>query len=132
MKLDVKRKLFAGMIASLIFTFWFIQVQFNIEGFVLVYSLTSAIVLTYGLAISLLSDWLSRQITSNHWGQFVISALLHCAGGLILWYFGAIAAVVFFCIDRLAMRINIRWIHVYVLLGLSAVVWIYDLFKYYI
>lgn len=127
-----RQKILAGMISSTLVVLWFMGEHPTWDDFCVGYTVTSAIVLTYGLFASFASDWLSGLLTKNRLGKHIISGFLHCAAGMLLWFLGAIAAVTFFIIDRILMFIPLKWLYLIILGVPSVAIWIYTIFKFYI
>lgn len=123
-----KQKLMAGMITSALFALWWMGERTTLTDFVIGYTFTSMIVLTYGLFASFASDWLSGLLTKNRIAQHLISGLFHCIAGILLWWLGMIAAATFFIIDRMMMCFPLKWVYVIVLLIPSIGIWIYSFF----
>ncbi|MEA1854667.1 hypothetical protein U9M49_16245 [Cytobacillus sp. OWB-43] len=100
-----RRKLIAASITSVLYPLTlnphFIELEFL--GLVMMYSLP--VIYIYGIATSLVSDWLASLLAKKK-NKIVIflTFLFHTIFGLVLLHISLIAAWLFFVIDRLLKR----------------------------
>lgn len=127
-----RQKAMVAMISSILFVLLLMGESDGRDDFFVGYTVTLTIMMTYGLFASFVSDWLSDLLVKNRFGKHIISGFFHCAAGMILWFFGAVAATIFFFVDRVLMWIPMKWTYVMILGIPSIVVWTYTIFKYYI
>ena len=104
------RKIVTAIVSSflLAFTFsWYDGFSFNL--FWSLFYLNLMIVGTYGITASLISDWLSKLSFTSRVAQEIFSFLLHCAAGSVFQIVSLVSAISFFIVDRLLMKIKIKW-----------------------
>ena len=106
----IKRKLLTAVISSLLFSLIF--TFFDLSSFLEFFYLSFMLIVTYGLLTSLFSDWVIKKLAvpgSSPRTNEILAFCLHCFFGLIFLVFSLLAAVLFFIVDRLLMKVNIRW-----------------------
>lgn len=122
----LKRKIVTAVVSSLLFAFIFSVAggfDFSVNGFANMYYLNFMFAVSYGLAASLFSDWISRKISKKTVTREIISLVFHCLFGSILLVMSLVSAISFFTVDRLLTRVKIGWATV--IIALAAVVLVF-------
>lgn len=122
----LKRKIVTALVSSLLFAFIFSVAggfDFSVNGFANMYYLNFMFAISYGLAASLFSDWISRKISKKTVTREIISLVFHCLFGSILLVMSLVSAISFFTVDRLLTRVKIGWATV--IIALAAVVLVF-------
>lgn len=110
MSITIGRKILAAIISSLLFAFIFsVPGGFEMNAFANLYYLNFMFVVSYGVITSLLSDWISKKVFSSPYSQEISSFLLHCLFGSVFTVLSLASAISFFIIDRLLLKIKIKW-----------------------
>ena len=104
----LKRKILTAMVASFIFALVFMMDGFSMNGFLNLFYINLMISITYGVSTSVFSDWLSKKMTERTYAREIISFLFHCFFGLILLVLGFLSAILFFIVDRLFIKANVK------------------------
>lgn len=124
-----KRKILAAILSSILFALAFSLPEFGFNAeyanfFFNLYYLNLLLVGTYGIVVSLFSDWVSSKLWKKKSGQELTSFLLHCLFGLVFFTLSLVSACAFFIVDRLLKKLNIRWWLVLTSLATVAVVFV--------
>ncbi|WP_175578195.1 hypothetical protein [Bacillus massilinigeriensis] len=110
MSITFRRKILAAVISSLFFAFIFsIPGGLEMNSFAILYYLNFMFVVSYGVITSLFSDWLSKRIFTSTYSREISSFLFHCLFGSVLKVLSLASAISFFIIDRLLIRVKIKW-----------------------
>ena len=104
----LNRKILAAILGSLLAAF-IISIPYRFEGdlFFNMFYLNLMFTITYGVIVSIIGDWVSRQISEKLYIREIISFLFHFCGGLPLNGVGLIPAILFFIVDRLLKKAKI-------------------------
>lgn len=122
----LKRKIVTAVLSSVLFALIFSLVagwDFEGDGFANMYYLNFMFVMTYGLVVSMFSDWLSGKITKRTFTREIVSFFIHCLFGSILLVMSLVSAISFFAVDRLLAKVKISWLTV--IIALAAVVLVF-------
>ena len=68
--------------------------------------------ITYGVIVSIFSDWFSRKLSKRAYIREIISFIIHCCGGVLFLFPGLVSAILFFIVDRLLKKVKIGWLTV--------------------
>ncbi|WP_176400105.1 hypothetical protein [Ureibacillus sinduriensis] len=110
MDMIIKRKILTAILSSLLFAMIFSLPDFEWNGFLNLYYLNVMLVLTYGVAASIFSDWISNKVLPElTYGREIISFVLHCFFGLVFFVFSLVSAITFYVTDRVLRKIEIKW-----------------------
>lgn len=104
----LNRKILSAIFSSLLAAF-IISIPYRFEGdlfFNLLY-LNLMFTMTYGVIVSVLGDWVSRQLSEKLYIREIISFLFHFCGGLPINGIGLLPAILFFIVDRLLKKAKI-------------------------
>ncbi|WP_453995986.1 hypothetical protein [Bacillus nitroreducens] len=120
----IKRKILTAIISSLVVSLIFmVPGGFNLNGFANLYYLNLSIVVSYGVIVSILSDWLSKKMFTATKSRESTSFLFHCFFGTIFLVLSLVSAISFFIVDRLLIKVKTKWWHV--ILAVLLVVLVY-------
>lgn len=120
----IKRKILTAIISSLVVSLIFmVPGGFNLNGFANLYYLNLSIVVSYGVIVSILSDWLSKKMFTATKSREITSFLFHCFFGTIFLVLSLVSAISFFIVDRLLTKVKTKWWHV--ILAVLLVVLVY-------
>ena len=121
----LRRKLLAAIISSLLFALIFSTPDwFEGELFFILYYLNLMIVITFGVLVSLFSDFLSKEMSKKTYTREIISFIFHCAGGAPLAVLGLVSAILFFIVDRLLKKVKVGWLPVIIALLMVVLIFI--------
>ena len=120
MNIMIKRKILSAIISSLLFALFFSIPEMNTNLLLNLYYINFMLVVTYGVIVSSISDWISKKMFKSTYAREITSFLFHCLFGIVFMLFSLVSAILFFCTDRLLQRIKLNWW--VVLLGLLIVV----------
>lgn len=125
----IKRKILTAILSSLLFALIFslldgFEKDRYINLYLNLYYLNLMIVLTYGVIVSIFSDWLSKKISKRAYTREIISFLIHCGFGAALLASGLGSAILYFIVDRLLGRVKIGWLSVIIALFIVVLVFI--------
>lgn len=82
---------------------------------------------TYGVITSFISDWLSKKLFRSTRSREIAALVLHCLFGLVFRELSLVTAILFFIIDRLLKKVQIKWWTVTIALFIVAVVFIINI-----
>ncbi len=68
--------------------------------------------ITYGVIVSIFSDWFSRKLSKRAYIREIISFIIHCCGGVLFLFPGLVSAILFFIVDCLLNKVKIGWLTV--------------------
>ncbi|WP_455676083.1 hypothetical protein [Pradoshia sp.] len=121
----VKRKIAAAIVSSLLFALIIsIPEGFDVNLLANLYYLNLMIVMIYGVATSMCSDWISRKVAKRTYIREIISFLFHCLFGAILVVLGLFSAILFFLVDRILIKMKFGWLSVMIALLIVMLVFI--------
>jgi hypothetical protein len=105
----LKRKVLTAILSSLLFALVFSFPIFDLNGLLNLYYINLMFVITYGVLASLFSDWLSKRLLTETYAREGLSFVLHCFFGSVFLTFSFVSAIIFFIMDRLLKKIEIKW-----------------------
>ncbi|MBD3107935.1 hypothetical protein IEO70_06110 [Bacillus sp. AGMB 02131] len=128
----LRRKLLTAIISSLLFALFFTilalffttPARFDGDLFFTLYYLNLMIVITFGVLVSLFSDFLSKEMSKKTYTREIISFIFHCAGGAPLKALGLVSAILFFIVDRILKKVKVGWLSVIIALFIVVLVFI--------
>ena len=105
-----QRKILSALLSGIIFAlFYSILGGFDWELFFILYFLNLMFVITYGVAASLLSDFIASKVFERKLHQEIFSFSLHCFFGAGMLIFSMSSAAAFFLVDRYLRKKTIHW-----------------------
>ena len=107
----LRRKIGTAIFSSLLFSLIFSTIGgFEGDVFYNLYYTNLLFVITYGVIASLLSDWISRQLSTKGYAREIISFFFHCFFGIVFLVFSLVSAISFFIVDRLLAKVKFGWL----------------------
>jgi len=82
---------------------------------------------TYGVITSFISDWLSKKLFTSTRSREIAALVLHCLFGLVFRELSLVTAILFFIIDRLLKKVQIKWWTLIIALLIVVVVFIINI-----
>ena len=125
----LKRKFLAAFIGSAVVALvFFLFDEPSIEGFFTLYFLNLMFAITYGVAMSWISDFVSKEVIKHPVWREVAAFVLHAGFGLLMTTLGFISAIVFYIVDRCLQRVRIHWMMFIVALLFTVTPYVYYVF----